>query len=134
MLSCLFGVEKQNPPRNNNLERFGPTPHAEILVWFTLQGKLNTRERLAVLKVIPPMAAICPFCHSAVESISHVLFVCDFSWNLWANCLCWWEMAWCYPKDSVHFFLGLVWLAYRRFGEKDVVFSILCGTLDSVEY
>ena len=98
-------------------------PRAEILVWFTLQGKLNTRERLAILKVIPPVAAICPFCRSAVESIFHVLFVCDFSWIIWANYLCWWEMQWCCPKDPLDFFQA--WCGIQLKGLEEKMWSSL---------
>ena len=54
-------------------------PCAEILVWFVLQGHLNTKERLAKFLIISPTATICPFCVSAFESMDHILFGCMLS-------------------------------------------------------
>ena len=45
------------------------SPHAEILVWFVLQGWLNTREKLAKFNIIPPVVAVCPFYCEAVETV-----------------------------------------------------------------
>ena len=57
----------------------GPAlPRAEILVWFVLQGCLNTRERLANLHIIPPhsghLSFLC-FCCGISESTSFWIHV-----------------------------------------------------------
>ena len=67
-------------------------PRVDILVWLVLQGRLNTKERLAVLHIIPLVAAVCPFCVSTVGSIAHIFIECKYSWRLWADCLLWWEL------------------------------------------
>ena len=68
-------------------------PHAKILVWFVLQERLNTRERLCKLAILQPIEAICPFCNQEVESVTHVFYTCYVSWNIWADILNWWGFA-----------------------------------------
>ena len=93
-------------------------PRAEILIWFVLQKRLNTRERLAMLKIIPPVAAICPFCVAAVESVSHILFDCSFSWKIWSGCFHWWEMNWCCQREPLEFFQAWCGIPFRGIEKK----------------
>lgn len=62
-------------------------PQMKILVWFLLQGSLNIRERLIMLKVIPLVAAVYPLCVMAMESIAYLFFECNCSWKVWADSL-----------------------------------------------
>ena len=79
-------------------------PRAELQVQFVIQGRLNTRDRLSLLNIIPPVAAVCPMCSSAAESVTHIFFECIYSWRMWTDCLCWWGFLWCSPNDLVDFF------------------------------
>ena len=77
---------------------------AEILVWFVLQEKLSTKERLSKLNIIPQDQALCPFCNEHPETVRHLFFGCSISWKLWSECLQWWNVHWCTPLDPIlHF-------------------------------
>ena len=70
-------------------------PCAEILVWFVLQGRLNSKERLAKLGIIPrgdDLCSLCSLCSSASESVYHLFFKCMLSWKLWMDYIAWWEL------------------------------------------
>ena len=43
--------------------------------------------------IISPLDASCPFCDTEIESISHLLFVCRFSWSAWMEILKWWGLS-----------------------------------------
>lgn len=79
-------------------------PRAEILVWFVLHGRLNTKERLARLNIIPLSAALCPLCSLENETVEHLFFECMRSWRIWSDCFLWWELPWCCPNKSIAFF------------------------------
>ena len=65
-------------------------PRAEILAWFVLQERLNTKEKLCLLGILQPLEAVCPFCLLA--------------WKCWAECLTWWGFSWCCPPNPKDFF------------------------------
>ena len=78
-------------------------PRAEILVWFVLQGRFNTKERLARLNIIQTGDDSCPLCSGASEIVDHLFFGCLISWNLWMDCYAWWEFYWCCPNKPIPF-------------------------------
>ena len=55
-------------------------PHAEILVWFVLQGRLNTKERLMKLNIISTGSDLRPFFSEASETVEHLFFDCHCGW------------------------------------------------------
>ena len=56
-------------------------PRAEILVWFMLQERMNTRERLCKMGIIQPIQTICPMCQQEVESVEHLFCGCNIAWR-----------------------------------------------------
>ena len=62
-------------------------PKVELLVWFLVLGKLNTKDRLISLNIIPASEGKCVLCGEHVESIGHLFFSCNYSWKLWCSCL-----------------------------------------------
>ena len=79
-------------------------PRAKILVWFVLQGQLNTRKKLARFNIIPSVATVCPLCCEVVETVEHILCECMLSWNIWSDCMRWWGFSWCCSNDPLAFF------------------------------
>ena len=65
-------------------------PRIEIFTWLACQGKLNTREKLARINIIPLSQDCCPLCEAASESVDHLLLHCTYSWQVW----CWWMNLW----------------------------------------
>ena len=52
--------------------------------------KLKTGDFLLEKGIIEPQQAICPFCNLEIETNSHMLFTCSFSWGIWMEILNWW--------------------------------------------
>ena len=65
-------------------------PRAQLTVWLAHLEKLKTGDILMEKGIIPPHQALCPLCNIEVESNSHVLFTCPFSWGIWMDLLSWW--------------------------------------------
>ena len=60
-------------------------PKVEMLVWFLLLGKLNTKDRLVNLNILPRSKANCVLCNEHMENIGHLFFSCNYSWKLWCS-------------------------------------------------
>ena len=55
-------------------------PKVEMLVWFLVLGKLNTKDRLAQLNIIISNGDVsCVLCNSHVESLGHLFVSCNYS-------------------------------------------------------
>ena len=73
-------------------QKFIP-PRAKLLVWLANLEKLKTGDFLVNLGIIEPQQATCPFCNSALETNSHILFSCNFAWNVWMSLVDWWGFS-----------------------------------------
>lgn len=73
------------------MEGSSPT-RVELLVWFVIQEKLNTRSRLRRLNMLSEEEDICPFCKEEKETIKHMFLHCHLSWKVWMNVLDWWGL------------------------------------------
>ena len=73
-------------------QKFIP-PRAQLYVWLANLEKLNTGDILVEKGIIEIHQARCPFCNLEIESNSHVLFTCSFSWTIWMNMLNWWGIS-----------------------------------------
>ena len=73
-------------------------PRVELLVWFILLGRLNTKDRLCRFNYIVAEDSLCVFCTNDQETISHLFFTCPFAWRFWHNCMNWWDIQFCYPN------------------------------------
>ncbi|XP_057518489.1 uncharacterized protein LOC130799411 [Amaranthus tricolor] len=91
-------------------QKFIP-PRAKLSVWLANLEKLKTGDFLVEKGIINPQEAACPFCSLQLESNSHILFTCRFSWSAWMEILKWWGLSTAlhnrYNKFSIQW-LGLV--------------------------
>ena len=78
-------------------------PRAQLTVWLAHLEKLKTGDILLERGIIDPQQALCPFCTHALESNSHVLFTCAFSWGIWMDLLNWWGIRGVLNKNSANF-------------------------------
>lgn len=73
-------------------------PHRiEIFFWLALLGKINTKSKLALMKIIPPSENVCPICACSTEEVGHLLIHCPFSQCLWAWWCNLWNVKWVWP-------------------------------------
>ena len=58
----------------------GLVPHrVEMLTWFIIMGRLNTKDRLKKLNIIRDGEV---FCQEDLKIIHHLYFSCQFSWAI----------------------------------------------------
>ncbi|XP_048491371.1 uncharacterized protein LOC125492703 [Beta vulgaris subsp. vulgaris] len=78
----------------------GLVPHRiEIFVWAVLLGKINTRQKLAHLNIIPAECDSCILCSSSSESCNHLMLHCEFAQKLWQWWLDLWGVKWVFPLN-----------------------------------
>lgn len=65
-------------------------PRVHLIVWLANLEKLKTGDMLIDHGLIDPSSGKCPFCDVEIESNSHLLFTCNFSWRIWMEVLKWW--------------------------------------------
>ncbi|XP_010675656.2 uncharacterized protein LOC104891638 [Beta vulgaris subsp. vulgaris] len=86
----------------------------EIFVWFAIHGKLNTRDKLVRLGIIPADNIFCAFCGEVAEDSNHLFTHCSFSREIWSWWLGMWGTYWAFPFNLRDSFLQ--WRA--PFGDK----------------
>lgn len=74
-------------------------PKVELLVWFVVLGKLNTKDRLASLNIIDGAETMCVLCTEQEECIEHLIFSSKYAWQLWCFCLNIWKVDWVMHAD-----------------------------------
>lgn len=67
----------------------GVPPRAQLTLWFANLGRLKTGDLLVDKGIIDAHHALCPFCRLVLESNSHILFTCQFSWGAWMMIFDW---------------------------------------------
>ena len=72
-------------------------PRAQLLVWFILQGRLNTKERLFRFGLPEIEDNLCVFCKEEPETVDHVIFGCRCSSRLWYFCCSCSNLSLCLP-------------------------------------
>lgn len=91
----------QPPPHHDAIKGVWKrlVPHRiEVFVWIALMGKINTRNKLASLEIIPPQNNIYPLCLYESESSDHLLLHCHLAsqlWNWWMNL---WNIKWVFSS------------------------------------
>ena len=75
-------------------------PKVEMLVWFMVLGKLNTKDHLAWLNIINNDTMCCVLCNNHEESIEHLFFSCKYAWQLWCTCFKKWMVNWAMLVDA----------------------------------
>ena len=74
-----------------------------MTVWLAQLEKLKTGDILLEKGIIDPQQALCPCCSLDLESNSHVLFTCAFSWGIWMDLLKWWGIKGVLNKNCRNF-------------------------------
>ncbi|XP_057761014.1 uncharacterized protein LOC130981433 [Arachis stenosperma] len=59
-------------------------PKIELISWFVLDGRVNTKDRLCRLGVIAPNDNMCVLCCKAVESAFHLFIGCEVTCQVWS--------------------------------------------------
>ncbi|KAL7162685.1 hypothetical protein ACSBR2_043050 [Camellia fascicularis] len=73
---------------------FSP-PGAKFFTWLAWKGRLKTTvylNRIGVLRSSVDLS--CVFCKSELESVTHLLLLCPFVWQIWACIIDWWGLSW----------------------------------------
>ena len=58
----------------------------EVFCWQLLKGRIAVKEQLASRGLIDWNMASCTFCNVEIESVDHLFFTCNLSWNIWMYC------------------------------------------------
>ena len=74
-------------------------PKAELLLWFVVQGRLNTKDRLRRMNLLSSADYRCVLCFDEDENLPHLFFTCPFSWKVWGACCQWWGIAWVFSDN-----------------------------------
>ncbi|GFS29385.1 hypothetical protein Acr_00g0006490 [Actinidia rufa] len=70
----------------------------EVFAWMAVQGKIATRLNLINRGIlINGGNGVCPLCNVSMESVDHLLLLCNFSWSIWSQCVQWWGCSWVCP-------------------------------------
>ncbi|KAK2662299.1 hypothetical protein Ddye_000873 [Dipteronia dyeriana] len=62
-------------------------PKTEFLLWQPLRGRVMVRKVLYRFGYDPTATLMCSFCGKDEESIDHLFLHCQWSWNLWTECM-----------------------------------------------
>jgi len=74
-------------------------PKVDAFLWLMLQGSLSTIGFLAYRHIIHHNDALCPFCVSEIESISHLFLHCYETWRFWTCFTEWLVYQGCMPNS-----------------------------------
>lgn len=106
-------------------------PHRiEIFTWLVLLEKINSKDKLVRIGIIPTTEAICSLCGQGNEDVNHPFLHYTFSHHLWSWWMNIWGLHWAFPSTiRVEFdqwkpllkgsFFKKIWCA--------IFFSLWCG-------
>ncbi|XP_016192273.1 uncharacterized protein LOC107633152 [Arachis ipaensis] len=72
-------------------------PRVELLSWFALVGRVNTKDRLCRLRVIDQQDNRCLLCGTPVETAYHLFLSCEITWQVWCAWLMAFQQRWSFP-------------------------------------
>jgi hypothetical protein len=55
----------------------------QLFLWLLVQDKVTTRDFLFQHDCLTLQKSRCAFCNSSLETSSHLLIHCHFTWNIW---------------------------------------------------
>ncbi|KAL8510515.1 hypothetical protein ACS0TY_017362 [Phlomoides rotata] len=65
-------------------------PKVHMHAWRVLWERIPTITQLQRRNVLPPNVNMdCVFCHKEIETVRHVLFECEVSYQVWMGCVKW---------------------------------------------
>ena len=100
-------------------------PRAKLIVWLANKEKLKIGKLLVDKGIISPPEASCPFCNTRLESTSHLLFTCRFSWNSWMEVLKWWGL--CAPLHNQCSKFSMQWLGLIKGRNLRDIWALILG-------
>ncbi|KAK3226862.1 hypothetical protein Dsin_006724 [Dipteronia sinensis] len=86
---------------------FSP-PKIEIFVWHLLQGSVMVKEVLMKFGLLLEPNMECLLCSVFVETVDHLFLQCNWSWNLWINCINLWDISYCSTLSLMDWWRGMV--------------------------
>nr|XP_025703058.1 uncharacterized protein LOC112803815 [Arachis hypogaea] len=93
-------------------------PRIELLSWFVLIGRVNTKDRLCRLRVIDQHDTLCVLCSKSEETVFHLFLGCDITWQVWCAWLHAFGRSWCPPgnlKDHFESWITMaIWKVERK--------------------
>lgn len=106
-------------------------PRAQLSLWFVMLGRLKTGSALLDKGIIQAPQGLCPMCGAQVETQTHIIFTCYFSWCVWMQVLEWCNIQGVLHRDCGSFvdqwkglLLGRKWRRVRLLLIGCVVWSI----------
>ncbi|QHO00379.1 uncharacterized protein DS421_13g406040 [Arachis hypogaea] len=94
-------------------------PRVELFIWFTLIGRVNTKERLQRLGIVRQGDNICVLCKKHVEHIHHLFLGYEFTWQVWCQWLSNFGRLWTIPGSLKEHFESWTGVANRKQGERN---------------
>lgn len=67
-------------------------PRVQFVMWCLALKKLKTSDMFWKRSIVTDNQALCPFCQSVEESVSHLFFECTLTLSLWMEALEWWNI------------------------------------------
>ncbi|GKD85945.1 RNA-directed DNA polymerase, eukaryota, partial [Tanacetum coccineum] len=158
--STRICIDNNILPKNDVPTRWVKIIHIKVNIhaWKVFLDKIHTRLNLSLRGMDIP-SILCPFCNSAAESTSHILFSCPLARQVWNKFLRCWEMdsisfdryedwlSWlnntCFPKQLKTFLEGICyimwWLIWRfrnqvLFGSKQPRRDLLFDDIVQLSY
>ncbi|XP_056687825.1 uncharacterized protein [Spinacia oleracea] len=107
-------------------------PHRiEVFVWLALLGKVNSKEKLARIGIIPQSENYCVLCNEATESCDHLFIHCHFSRGLWNWWIGLWGLCWVSPSSTYEAFKQWSGPTHGKFLNKiwTAIFFIIIWTI-----
>lgn len=74
-------------------------PRIEIFIWLAILERINTKNKLALLNIIPMADRRCTFCQEWPEDTSHLFLHCSFAMKIWSWWWGIWNIAWVWPSS-----------------------------------
>nr|XP_025628682.1 uncharacterized protein LOC112721872 [Arachis hypogaea] len=92
-------------------------PRIELLSWFVLIGRVNTKDRLRRLRVIDQHDTLCVLCSKSEETVFHLFLGCDITWQVWCA---WYAFgrSWCSPGNLKEHFESWINMAIWKVERK----------------
>ncbi|XP_028085475.1 uncharacterized protein LOC114286504 [Camellia sinensis] len=99
-------------------------PKVQFLGWLVWKGRIKTTSYLQRIGAINADSDVsCKFCRNELETATHVLLCCPFSWRVWSNIIGWWGVSWVQPGSLTGLFQW--WSGFRCKNRLKVLWKIL---------
>lgn len=100
-------------------------PRVHLTLWLASLERLKTGDSFVDKQLLDPSQAGCPFGCGNMETNSHVLFTCHFSWCLWMTVLKWGGISGVIPSTCIPFTQSWRRLTYGK--RRGKLWSLVLG-------